>query len=78
MRWLIALSIATSTTASAQPSPSPAAPYITAGQDEPGYRNWYLASPAHAVGVTNFNRYLVTYGVGGIVPTWQLIRTATA
>jgi hypothetical protein len=58
--------------------PGPTAAYITAGQDEPGYRNWYLASPAHAYGVTNFNRYLTTYGVGGIVPTWQLLRTATA
>jgi hypothetical protein len=58
--------------------PGPTAAYITAGQDEPGYRNWYMASPAHAFGVTNFNLYLVTYGVGGIVPTWQLLRTATA
>jgi hypothetical protein len=78
MLLLAALSIATSSGASAQQSPNPAAAYITAGQDEPGYRNWYVASPAHAIGVTSFNRYLVTYGVGGIVPTWQLIRTATA
>ena len=27
---------------------NPAAAYITAGQDEPGYRNWYMASPRHA------------------------------
>ena len=78
MRWLAALSIASSTVAAAQPSPGPAPIYITAGQDEPGYRNWYAASPGHAIGVTNFNQYLLTYGVGGIVPTWQLIRTATA
>ena len=58
--------------------PGPAAAYITAGQDEPGYRNWYVATPAHAFGVTGFNKYLETYGVGGIVPTWQLLRTATA
>lgn len=58
--------------------PGPTAAYITAGQDEPGYRNWYMATPAHAFGVTNFNQYLLTYGVGGIVPTWQLLRTATA
>jgi hypothetical protein len=56
----------------------PTAAYITAGQDEPGYRNWYAASPGHAIGVTNFNQYLATYGVAGIVPTWQLLRTATA
>jgi len=77
MHWLAALSIATSS-AAAQPSLGPAPIYITAGQDEPGYRNWYAASPGHAIGVTNFNQYLVTYGVGGIVPTWQLLRTATA
>ena len=77
MHWLAALSIATSS-ATAQPSLGPAPIYITAGQDEPGYRNWYVASPGHAIGVTNFNQYLVTYGVGGIVPTWQLLRTATA
>jgi hypothetical protein len=59
-------------------TPGPAAAYITAGQDEPGYRDWYMATPAHAFGVTNFNQYLETYGVGGIVPTWQLLRTATS
>jgi Peptidase M15 len=55
----------------------PTAPYVTAGQDEPGYRNWYAASPAHPTEVRSFNAYLVTYGVGGIVPTWQLLRTAS-
>lgn len=80
MNLVVALSLAASAqpVTTPYPSPSPAAAYITTGQDEPGYRNWYAASPAHAVGVTNFNRYLVTYGVGGIVPTWQLIRTATS
>ena len=56
---------------------APLAPYITVGQDEAGYRNWYLASPAHAVSVKTFNDYLTTYGVGGVVPTWQLLRTAS-
>ena len=28
--------------------------------------------------VKAFNEYLVTYQVGGIVPTWQLLRTATS
>ena len=87
MRWLIALSIAASSAASAQPKivyapPSgqwqPTAAYVTAGQDEPGYRSWYLASPARAQAVANFNQYLTTYGVGGIVPTWQLLRTASS
>ena len=56
----------------------PAAAYITAGQDEPGYRNWYMATPAHSIAVTSFNAYLTRWGVVGIVPTWQLLRTATA
>jgi hypothetical protein len=55
-----------------------AAPYITAGQDEPGYRSWFLAAPWRAGQVRQFNDYLATYQVAGIVPTWQLFRTATA
>lgn len=51
--------------------------YVTAGQDEPGYRAWVLADPQRAVRVRAFNDYLAYYGVGGVVPTWQLIRTAT-
>lgn len=56
----------------------PAAAYITVGQDEPGYRSWYLSSPEHAVQVKAFNDYLASAQVAGIVPTWQLLRTATA
>ena len=56
----------------------PAAAYITAGQDEPGYRSWYLAAPWRAAQVKAFNDYLATYQVGGILPTWQLLRTATS
>jgi hypothetical protein len=37
-----------------------------------------MASPRHAYAVASFNNYLTTYGVGGIVPTWQLLRTATS
>jgi hypothetical protein len=57
---------------------NPAAPYITEGQDEPGYRSWYLADPARAAQVRSFNDYLVSSQVGGILPTWQLLRTATS
>jgi hypothetical protein len=64
------------------PAPSaawdPAAPYITAGQDEPGYRNWYLALPAHAQQVRAFNDYLASAQVAGVLPTWQLLRTASS
>jgi hypothetical protein len=55
----------------------PTEPYIVIGQDEPGYRNWYLSSPAHSGQVKAFNDYLTTYQVSGIVPTWQLLRTAS-
>jgi hypothetical protein len=57
---------------------NPTADYITAGQDEPGYRSWYLAAPWRANQVKAFNDYLKTWEVSGIVPTWQLFRTATA
>jgi hypothetical protein len=87
MSWLLALTIAASAQPMAtQPAPAypmpyawqPTAAYVTKGQDEPGYRNWALASPRHEYAVKNFNNYLVTYGVGGIVPTWQLLRTASS
>ena len=74
--------------APAQPQPAqqpaiatpwdPAAQYITAGQDEPGYRSWYMAAPWRAAQVKSFNDYLVANEVGGVLPTWQLLRTATA
>ena len=56
----------------------PAAQYITAGQDEPGYRSWYLAAPWRAGQVKAFNDYLVANQVGGVLPTWTLLRTATS
>ncbi len=62
----------------AVPAWQPAVSYVTVGQDEPGYRRWYLASPAHRAGVTGFNTYLATYRVSNIVPTWQLLRTASS
>src|SRR5918995_802855 len=60
------------------PQWNPAADYITAGQDEPGYRSWFMSLPARAGQVKAFNDYLATYEVSGIVPTWQLFRTATS
>lgn len=91
MRWIAALLAALFATATvAQPAPpqpataepgapwDPVGPYITAGQDEPGYRSWYLAAPWRAAQVKAFNDYLQGAQVGGIVPTWQLLRTATA
>jgi hypothetical protein len=57
---------------------NPAADYISAGQDEPGYRSWYLAAPWRAGQIKAFNDYLATWRVAGILPTWQLLRTATS
>src|SRR4051794_38608054 len=62
----------------APPAWNPAAPYITVGQDEPGYRSWYLAAPWRAAQVRSFNDYLASNQVGGIFPTWQLLHTATS
>ncbi len=77
MRWsLLLLLLGLAVPAAAQPF-NPAAAYVTAGQDEPGYRAWVAAHPSRPVYVKAFNSYLVTYGVGGVVPTWQLLRTAT-
>ncbi|HEY4070665.1 MAG TPA: hypothetical protein VGM04_03805 [Sphingomicrobium sp.] len=57
---------------------NPVAPYISAGQDEPGYRSWYLAAPWRAGQVKAFNDYLQASQVSGILPTWTLLRTATS
>ena len=77
MRWpLLLVLLGFAVPVAAQPF-NPAAAYVTAGQDEPGYRAWVAAHPARPVYVKAFNTYLVTYGVGGVVPTWQLLRTAT-
>jgi hypothetical protein len=56
---------------------NPAADYITPGQDEPGYRAWMAAAPYRPMYVRSFNDYLTQNGVGGVAPTWQLLRTAT-
>jgi len=57
---------------------NPATAYITAGQDEPGYRAWIMAAPIRSSLVAGFNHYLVDNRVAGIVPTWQLLRTASS
>ena len=87
MRWILLLLLFVAAPAAAQVGSAdtklaaawnPAADYISAGQDESGYRNWYMATPAHAVGVKGFNDYLAQYEVGGVLPTWQILRTATS
>ncbi|MDQ3143833.1 MAG: hypothetical protein M3Q57_03005 [Pseudomonadota bacterium] len=56
---------------------NPAAEYVTVGQDEPGYRRWVAAASWRPMYVSAFHNYLVTHGVAGVAPTWQLLRTAT-
>lgn len=77
-RWLILLPLlATPVTAHAQWVFNPAASYVTPGQDEPGYRAWMARASWRPVYVKAFNDYLVSEGVGGVAPTWQLLRTAS-
>ena len=91
MKLLAYCSMLAAAAATAQPLPvsppqapvapavwNPVAPYITAGQDEPGYRSWYLAAPWRAAQVKAFNDYLASNQVGGVLPTWTLLRTATS
>jgi len=94
MRWIASLLLFAAAPAAAQmtvyppstnavPAPihaiwNPAADYISIGQDEPGYRSWYAAGPRHAGAVKAFNDYLAVWGVSGILPTWQILRTATS
>lgn len=57
--------------------PTPASQYITPGQDEPGYALWVRADPQRPPQVAGFYGFLAQQGVAGIVPTWELLRTAT-
>src|SRR4029453_8473144 len=77
-RLILLLSLIFATPALAQvPQWNPAAPYITAGQDEPGFRAWVAQVSWRPTYVKAFHDYLTAYGVGGVAPTWQLLRTAT-
>lgn len=78
MRLILALLLMLAPAPALASTTSPAAAeYVMTGQDEPGYRRWIAADPSRAIRVKAFNDYLVTYGVGGVAPTWQLIRTAS-
>ena len=76
-RLLILLAMLVAAPATAQLRFNPVADYVTPGQDEPGYRAWVRAAPYRPMYVKSFNDYLVTNGVGGVAPTWQLLRTAS-
>ena len=80
LRWLALLLMIVAAPAQAQVATwrfNPAADYVTVGQDEPGYRRWAAAASWRPVYVRAFNDYLIVHGVGGVAPTWQLLRTAT-
>ena len=80
LRWFALLLMLVAAPAQAQwaaPRFNPAADYVTAGQDELGYRRWAASASWRPAYVRAFNDYLVKYGVGGVAPTWQLLRTAT-
>ena len=83
---LAALLLAAAQAPAAKPPPpvlnpygqwQPNVAYVIIGQDEAGYRAWNLADPSRVARVSALNAYLNTYQVGGIVPTWQLLRTAS-
>jgi hypothetical protein len=76
-RLLLLVSLIVAAPAHAQPQWNPAADYITPGQDEAGYRGWVASAAWRPLYVKAFHDYLTTYGVGGVAPTWQLLRTAT-
>jgi len=76
-RLLFLLMMLVASPATAQWVFNPAANYITTGQDEPGYRAWMARANWRPVYVKAFNDYLVANGVGGVAPTWQILRTAT-
>ena len=59
------------------PAWSPTADYVKFGQDEPGYRRWVAAQPWRPALVSGFHQYLASHGVAYVVPTWQLLRTAS-
>lgn len=55
----------------------PTGRYVIAGQDEPGYRAWYLASAVHPIRVAGLHHYLSRWDAAWILPTWQIVRTAS-
>lgn len=84
MRKLALAVLGTASAATAQPPAwhpgmpwEPTTPYISAGQDYYGFQRWWTTAQWRPVYATAFNNYLSSYGVAGIVPTWQLLRTAT-
>jgi len=88
-----ALALAGSPTEQSAPSRRPARPVdsllaheighshdsgLAPGQTAADFNAWLARSPAHRAEVAAFDNRLAAEGVAGIVPTWQLIRTASS
>lgn len=50
---------------------------VPEGQDEPDYTRWLDALPGRRAEVSSFEGWQQVMGVRGVLPTWQLIRTAS-
>ena len=57
---------------------SPSYPYLEWGQREVGYRYWLSRDRARLPLVQRLDAYLTREGVLDVVPTWQLLRTASS
>ena len=54
-----------------------AAQELPEGQSEADYRAWLAASPGTRASVLSFESWQQAAGVHGVLPTWQVIRTAS-
>jgi hypothetical protein len=60
------------------PMPAAPAPSVSdGGQEAPDYSAWLAANPAAPPQLQAFDSFLAQNNVAGVVPTWQLIRTAS-
>ena len=59
-------------------APLPAqAQELPVGQSEPEYRLWLSAGPGRVGAVLSFEAWQDAAGVRGVLPTWQILRTAS-
>jgi hypothetical protein len=58
-------------------SPPAGAQQLPEGQGEAEFRTWYASSPGVRASVLSFESWQQAAGVYGVLPTWQIIRTAS-
>ena len=68
-RLLLPIALLLATPARAQELP--------VGQDEADYRTWLSAGPGRVGAVLSFESWQEAAGVRGVLPTWQMLRTAS-